>query len=209
MLSGGDLMPMMQQLGLAITSEQRDLLLNDVLHQRPKGSSSGQSGQEDAEDKAAVLHDTAITDSATITETEFRLIFKTCLDNQTMEPSEGIKAKLLLIMSRSKNPFIQMLSNEEQRMLIDGRGPDGSPNCRFKTFEDGAVIVNQGDEGVCWWVRLCVCVCVCVWCGPRAHSCKNFISAYGRSILNRVSYTFVAAKVTRCLLLCTVSSRWW
>ena len=151
-------MPMMQQLGLAITSEQRDLLMNDVLHQRLNGSSSGQSGQQDAEDKARVLHDAAITDSA-ITETEFRLIFKTCLDNQTMEPSEGIKAKLLLIMSRSKNPFIQMLSNEEQRMLIDGRGPDGSPNCRFKTFEEGAVIVNQGDEGVC----VCVCVCVCVY----------------------------------------------
>ena len=114
-------MPMMQQLGLAITSEQRDLLMNDVLHQRPKGSSSGQSGQQDAEDKAGVLHDSAITDAA-ITEKEFRLIFKTCLDNQTMQPSEGIKAKLLLIMSRSKNPFIQMLSNEEQRMLIDGRG---------------------------------------------------------------------------------------
>jgi CRP-like cAMP-binding protein len=24
---------------------------------------------------------------------------------------------------------------------------DGSPNCRFKTFDDGAVIVHQGDKG--------------------------------------------------------------
>jgi len=125
----------MHELGVDITSDQRDMLLADVFRQR------------DQQDDKMIKNPLEVDGCPVVTESEFELIFKTCFDNQTTEPSEAIKGKLLQIMSRSKNPFIQMLSNDEQRMLIDGRGPDGSPNCRFKTFEDGAVIVHQGDEG--------------------------------------------------------------
>ena len=55
--------------------------------------------------------------------------------------------ELLKIMARSNNAFVQLLSTHEQKMLTEGRGPDGAPNCRFKTFEESDVIVEQGDEG--------------------------------------------------------------
>ena len=55
--------------------------------------------------------------------------------------------QLLKIMARSNNAFVQMLSTDEHRILTEGRGADGTPNCRYKTFEENDVLVEQGDEG--------------------------------------------------------------
>ncbi|EKX51459.1 hypothetical protein GUITHDRAFT_102726 [Guillardia theta CCMP2712] len=78
---------------------------------------------------------------------EFFLVFKSFYQNQSMAPSEIVKEKLMQIMHKSKNTFLKMLSEEEQRTLIEGFGKDGKPNCVFKTFNCGAVLVHQGDEG--------------------------------------------------------------
>jgi hypothetical protein len=101
------LLPILQELGIEISAEQMEMLIGDLIRQR-KHDENGDLADIDG--------------IPVISEAEFRLIFQTCYDNQTSEPSEHIKAKLQQIMARSKNPFIQMLSNEEQRLLIDGRG---------------------------------------------------------------------------------------
>jgi cytochrome c556 len=56
-------------------------------------------------------------------------------------------AELLLIMFRSTNTFIQMLSNDEKKMLINGCDAQGVPFCKFASLQIGDVIVRQGDEG--------------------------------------------------------------
>lgn len=56
-------------------------------------------------------------------------------------------AELLLIMFRSTNAFIQMLSNDEKKMLINGCDSEGVPFCKFASLRTGDVIVRQGDEG--------------------------------------------------------------
>mmetsp|Transcript_11974 Transcript_11974/g.27646 ORF Transcript_11974/g.27646 Transcript_11974/m.27646 type:complete len:589 (-) Transcript_11974:214-1980(-) len=78
---------------------------------------------------------------------EFFVVFRSFYQNQSLAPSEIVKEKLMQIMHKSKNTFLKMLSEEEQRTLIEGFGKDGKPNCVFKTFNCGAVLVHQGDEG--------------------------------------------------------------
>ncbi len=56
-------------------------------------------------------------------------------------------AALLEIMARSGNAFVQMLSEAERESLMSGRGPDGTANCRYHTFEEGETVVQQGEEG--------------------------------------------------------------
>ena len=122
-------------------------------------------------------------------------------DNHTSEPSEQIKGKLLLIMSRSKNPFIQMLSIEEQRMLIDGRGADGSPNCRFKTFEDGSVIVRQGDEGHSMFIVVDgqLSVVVQFGSGPTAQK-KEVATLPAGSVMGEMSLVLDKPRSATCIV---------
>lgn len=75
------------------------------------------------------------------------------LDSPIKSPTEEVvnhahyAAELLLIMFRSTNAFIQMLSNDEKKMLINGCDAQGVPFCKFASLQREDVIVRQGDEG--------------------------------------------------------------
>jgi hypothetical protein len=88
---------------------------------------------------------------------------------EPIEASEAVKARLLEMLAASRNAFVKMISSEERHMLIYGRSPDGSPNCRFKTAEEGEVVVRQGDEGHAMFMVVEGCLSVVV----RSSACAN------------------------------------
>ena len=220
----GDLM---EELGLKVTGLQMDMFLEEIFRQRERRSGDdAELARELTELEvtseancvcvfvcvcvcvyvcmyvcvcvciSACMHHVQV-----VSEAEFEHIFKTVFDNHTSEPSEQIKGKLLLIMSRSKNPFIQMLSIEEQRMLIDGRGADGSPNCWFKTFEDGSVIVRQGDEGHSMFIVVDgqLSVVVQFGSGPTAQK-KEVATLPAGSVMGEMSLVLDKPRSATCIV---------
>ena len=177
------LVPIMHELGVDITARQRDMLLEDVVKERNSPMPI------------------AINGRPAVTEKEFMLIFKTSYDNKTTHPTDAIKNKLVQIMSKSQNPFIQMLSIDEQRMLIDGSGLDGSPNCRFKTFDDDAVIVHQGDNGQSMFIVVegQLSVIVAFGNGPSAQK-KEVATLTSGAVMGEMSLVLSKPRNATCIV---------
>eukprot|EP00960_Hanusia_phi_P074165 768173-Hanusia_phi.AAC.1 len=77
----------------------------------------------------------------------FEIIFKSTYDELITSPSDEMMEKLMEIMNRSNNPFLQLLSKEEKENLVEGKDADGRNVCVCRKYLKGTVIVNQGDEG--------------------------------------------------------------
>jgi hypothetical protein len=124
---------------------------------------------------------------------------------EPIEASEAVKARLLEMLAASRNAFVKMISSEERHMLIYGRSPDGSPNCRFKTAEEGEVVVRQGDEGHAMFmvVEGCLSVVVSLGHGPNSKKEVEVLSPgqvfgeYG-AILGTIRNASCVVKSTTC-----------